>query len=485
MSVERQPDSNGELREVAVIGGGLVGALQALLLSKRGFKVHLYEKRKDIRKMEQVEGRSINLALSIRGRAALKEVGLEGVVLNEALPMHSRMIHPLSGKLSAQPYGVKGQCIYSVDRQKLNELLLSHAEKDPNVSLHFHHQLVRADLVKKKLTFLETELSKEDKEESVEVEVDRDFIFGCDGAFSSVRRQMMRWGRMNYNQEYIEHGYKELTMPPANGKFAMDENCLHIWPRGEFMMIALPNQDQSFTLTLFMPFTIFQSIDTEEDLLAFFMKHFEDTVSMIGVNRLVRDFFKNPTGSVISVKCTPHFMADSTLILGDASHAVVPFYGQGMNAGFEDCLIFYELLATTNNDLVRAANEYSKSHWCDCQAIANLSMYNYLEMRSLVNSRFFLFRKYLDNALHWLFPQTFIPLYTMVAFTRIPYSEAVRRSRRQRKMVDWGLFVLKAGLAGGLFCLLYKWSGIHTPLRYRILPCVLSCAAKEIYNGGL
>lgn len=412
-----------------IVGGGLVGSLQALLLSKRGFEVDLYESRTDIRKANHFSGRSINLALSVRGREALKIVGLETTVLDGAIPMYARMIHSVSGSTSPQAYGKGEQCIYSVDRRKLNELLLNEAERAPNISLHFEHKLVRANLTDKELTFVKGINANE-------VKTSTDFVFGCDGAYSTVRRQMMRWGRLNYQQEYIEHGYKELTMPPTvSGDFSMAPNFLHIWPREDFMMIALPNQDRSFTVTLFMPFKVFTAIETEEDLLAFFMKHFADSVDKIGVERLVHDYFKNPVGQIVSVKCYPHFMADSTVIMGDAAHAVVPFYGQGMNAGFEDCLIYYELLEQENNDLLKAASLYAATHWRDSHAIADLSMYNYHEMRSHVNSQLFLLCKKIDNFLHTLFPTMFIPLYTMVAFTRIPYHAVVKRNRMQYKIV--------------------------------------------------
>ena len=430
--VHSTPESSVEAMEAVpktvVVGGGLVGSLQALSLAKRGFNVELYESRKDIRRTSEFSGRSINLALSFRGRQALKMIGLESTVLEGAIPMYARMIHSVAGNTSSQAYGKSTQCIYSVDRRKLNELLLDEADRNPNISLNFEHKLVRASLKDRELTFWK---AKEDRE----VTVNADFVFGCDGAYSTVRRQMMRWGRLNYQQEYIDHGYKELTMPPtASGDYAMALNYLHIWPRGNFMMIALPNKDCSFTLTMFMPYDVFDAIETEEDLLAFFMKYFADSVDKIGVARLVHDYFKNPVGRLVSVKCYPHFMADSVLIMGDASHAVVPFYGQGMNAGFEDCLIYYELL-DQENDLLKAAALYSKSHWRDCHAIADLSLYNYHEMRSHVNSRLFLLRKKVDNVLHMVFPRTFIPLYTMVAFTRIPYHVIIERNRVQRRIV--------------------------------------------------
>ena len=421
---------------VTVVGGGLVGTLHAILLAQRGFHVDLYEARPDVRSLEHVSGRSINLALSMRGREALRAAGLEDVVLKTAIPMHGRMIHSLSGIMASQPYGRGGQYICSVDRRQLNELLLTNAEALPGVTMHFQHKLTRANLEERKLVF-------QCEDGGREKTVATDFIFGCDGAHSTVRRQMMRWGRLNYNQEYIDHGYKELTMPPtSSGDFALPQNYLHIWPRHEFMMIALPNQDHSFTVTLFMPFRDFESIETKEDLLSFFMKHFPDSVDKIGVERLVHDYFHNSTGRLISVKCTPYFMAGSTMILGDAAHAIVPFFGQGMNAGFEDCLIFNELLEEFGDDLQKAATTYSNTRWKDAHAIADLSIYNYDEMRSHVTSRLFILRKIMDNALHTAFPRTFIPLYTMVAFMRVPYHKVIEKNRTQRSYVNKALIAL-------------------------------------------
>lgn len=449
--------SESKGKPVAVVGGGLVGSLQTIFLAKRGYQVELFEARKDIRKFDLGRGRSINLALSRRGRDALKAIGCEDHVVSTAIPMHARMIHALDGKMSSQQYGTSGEAILSVDRQKLNEYLLTEAEGLPNVTLNFEHKLVRANLDTQTLTF---EVAGEERREKL---VESQFTFGCDGAFSTVRRQLMRWGRLNYQQEYIEHGYKELTMPPtASGGFAMPENYLHIWPRHEFMMIALPNQDHSFTVTLFMPFNIFESIETEEDLLAFFMKHFPDSIDKIGTGLLVRDFFSNPTGSLVSVKCKPHYLDSCTLVLGDAAHAVVPFYGQGMNAGFEDCLV-YDAYMNRDGDLHTAAQHYSAARWKDAHAIADLSMYNYIEMRSHVNSRMFLIRKHLDNVLHRLLPCQFCPLYTMVAFTRIPYHRVVEWNRWQKRVLDRILLVLGTGATALLAFLVMKYSGVRPP----------------------
>lgn len=443
-SIIYSAESMDGVPKTVVVGGGLVGTLQALFLSKQGFKVELYESRSDMRSdRRQYSGRSINLALSVRGIEALKIVGLERSVLGGAIPMYARMIHSVSGMTSSQAYGKSDQCIYSVDRRQLNELLLNEAERNSNISLNFEHKLTRVNFQDKECTFVRGA-------DAEEVNVHADLVFGCDGVYSTVRRQMMRWGRLNFQQEYIGHGYKELTIPPTvNGGFTMAPNFLHVWPRENFMMIALPNQDLSFTVTLFMPYKMFDAIETEEHLLDFFVKHFPDSVDKIGMERLVHEYFNNPVGQLLSVKCYPHFMADSAVIMGDAAHAVVPFYGQGMNAGFEDCLVYYELLSRGDNDLLKAAYLYSEHHWRDCHAIADLSMYNYLEMRSHVNSQLYLLRKKVDSLLHMLFPRMFIPLYTMVAFTRTPYHAVIRRNTKQRMVVN-SCFTLGAVISLGV-----------------------------------
>ncbi len=465
---------NGE-RSVAVVGGGLVGSLQASLLAERGFQVSLYESRGDIRTMTHVSGRSINLALSARGREALKAVGMEAAVLEEAIPMYSRMIHTVSGGLSTQLYGTKGQCIYSVDRRRLNEQLLTLAEGHDNVSLHFNHKLIRADFDKRTLEFSTPDESS--------VTMTAEFMFGCDGAHSTMRRQMMRWGRLNYEQEYIDHGYKELRLPPLdNGDYALAPYHLHIWPRHEFMMIALPNTDHSFTVTLFMPFTTFDTIQTNDELLTFFNKYFPDSVDKIGVDNLTKEYFSNPTSRLISVKCYPHFMSGCAVLLGDAAHAVVPFYGQGMNAGFEDCLIFHKALLSCQDDIVKAAQCYSDTHWKDCHAIAELSKYNYLEMRSHVNSYWFILLKNVDLLLHWLFPRLFLPLYSMVAFSRIPYHQVVVRSQRQRRLVKFAMVTCGVGVLVCGVCIVMERSGAYSLLRYRIIPCVLKCAIEDFFD---
>uniref|UniRef100_A0A3B3C5L9 Kynurenine 3-monooxygenase n=1 Tax=Oryzias melastigma TaxID=30732 RepID=A0A3B3C5L9_ORYME len=369
---------------VAVVGGGLVGALNACYFAKRGFNVHVYESREDIRKAKIVKGRSINLALSHRGRQALKRVGMEDKIISKGIPMHARMIHSLSGKQSPIPYGKKGQVNHTALR----------------VSDFFISALLER-----------TDGSKD--------QIHADLIVGCDGAFSAIRKQFLRRSRFNYSQTYIPHGYMELTMPPINGEFAMKPNYLHIWPRNTFMMIALPNLDKTFTCTLFMPFEDFEKITTGDEVIQFFQNYFPDTIPLIGAEALKKDYFRLPAQAMVSVKCTPYHIGEKCVLMGDAAHAVVPFYGQGMNAGFEDCIVFDELMEQFNEDFSAVLPEYTKVRVPDDHAIADLAMYNYVEV---------------NNVLHFFLPKTIIPLYTMVTFTRIPYHQAVERWHWQNKV---------------------------------------------------
>ncbi|KAK7901180.1 hypothetical protein WMY93_017949 [Mugilogobius chulae] len=395
---------------VAVVGGGLVGALNACFFAKRGFEVQVYESREDIRTAKVVKGRSINLALSHRGPDGAEARGDGGEVaclfvqiVSQGIPMHARMIHSPDGKQSPIPYGKKGQFILSVDRANLNKQLLS-GEK------------YIADGAKEHISV--------------------DLIVGCDGAFSAIRKQFLRRSRFNYSQTYIPHGYMELTMPPRDGDFAMKPHYLHIWPRNTFMMIALPNLDKTFTCTLFMPFEEFEKITTGDEVLEFFQKYFADAIPLIGADSLKRDYFRLPAQAMVSVKCSPYHIADKCVLMGDAAHAVVPFYGQGMNAGFEDCVVFDEIMDQFNEDLGVVLEEYTRVRVPDDHAIADLAMYNYIEMRAHVNSKWFLFRK--------------------VTFTRTRYHQAVKRWQWQDKVINRGLLVCGTGAVLGGSYLLFK-----------------------------
>ncbi|KAI7903167.1 uncharacterized protein BX663DRAFT_471908 [Cokeromyces recurvatus] len=364
--------------------------------------------------------------------------------------MKARMVHiGQHGMQMSQAYDVNGQHINAVDRARLNEILLDAVEKMDAVTIYFEHRLIQIDLDSNILQF-ET---SHNEQKTYKV----DLIIGADGAYSRTRSQMMRRMRMNYNQEYIDTAYCELLMPPAKGPdgkptFALDPNHLHIWPRHTFMLIALPNPDFSFTCTLFMPFKMFEDIKTEDQLLEFFKEHFNDSIPLIGEASLKADFFHNPRGSLVSVKVSPHNYQDKSLIIGDAAHAMVPFYGQGMNCGFEDVERLHDILDShqikpvvngTNNrieGLEEALDAYSRIRVEDAHAICDLAMYNYYEMRHAVTSIRFLARKKLENSIHFIFPRLIIPLYTMVSFTTIPYSKAIRRWHRQTYWLNVGMF---------------------------------------------
>ncbi|XP_065528808.1 kynurenine 3-monooxygenase isoform X2 [Lathamus discolor] len=437
-------------KRVAVVGGGLVGALNACFFARRGFYVDVYEAREDIRMASFTRGRSINLALSHRGRQALRAVGMEEQIVSKGIPMRARRIHTPSGKKYSIPYGKKNQYILSVDRANLNRELLTAAEKYSNTKLYFGHKLLGCNAKQGTLT-----IKRSDQQH---LEVAYDLIVGCDGAFSTVRKEFMRQTRFNYSHEYIPHGYMELSIPPKDGDFAMEPNYLHIWPRNTFMMIALPNMDKSFTCTLFMPFEEFEKLTTGEQVLGFFQTYFPDAIPLIGERELKQDYFLLPAQAMISVKCSSYHLGSQCVLMGDAAHAVVPFYGQGMNAGFEDCLVFDELMDQFHNDLGACLPEFSRLRVPDDHAISDLAMYNYVEMREHVNSTWFIFRKHVDNFLHALMPSTIVPLYTMVTFTRIRYHEAVQRWKWQKKIINRGLFVVGAAGMGGTF-LLVKWLG--------------------------
>ncbi|XP_061383526.1 kynurenine 3-monooxygenase [Danaus plexippus] len=416
---------------VAVVGGGLVGSLEALYLAQRGHRVSLYEYREDIRKTPQVRGRSINLALSVRGRQALKGVGLEDQMVHEhGIPMRARMIHRLDGSTYSMPYDARtNQCIYSVGRNYLNGLLLKESEKYDNVQKFFNYKLIQTNLKNGSLTFTNTATRET-------VEVNADLIIGADGAFSAVRKEMMKQPLFNFSQEYIEHGYLELCIPPGSDDgFQMPPNYLHIWPRGQFMMIALPNQDCSWTVTLFMPFKNFKNINSEEVLIEFFEKYFPDSIPLIGKKKLIEDFFAGSPSPLVSVKCRPYHVKDKALIIGDAAHAVVPFYGQGMNAGFEDCTLLDQLFKKHNDHLASILEEFSTMRWRDTFAISDLAMYNYIEMRDLVNRPSYKLRKALDDFLFWLMPDTWVPLYNSVTFTSMPYNQCVKNRTWQNKVL--------------------------------------------------
>jgi len=416
--------------EITILGAGLIGSLMAIYLKRQGLDVTVYDKRPDKRKTPYYEGgRSINMALSHRGWKSLEEVGLKDQVLPLSIPMYGRKIHDEHGGTSFIPYGKKDQAIYSISRGKFNQLLAEEAER-LGAEFKFEHKCLEVDFPSQKITFETTE-----GEETLDAPV----IIGADGAYSALRLSMQKQIRFNYKQEYISHGYKELTIPAtAEGEFAMDPNALHIWPRGKFMLIALPNPDKSFTCTLFLPFEgtkiCFDKITDEKDLISLFSNYFDDAYQLMP--DLVEEFFRNPTSALVNVDCYP-WVQGKSLLIGDASHAMVPFYGQGMNCGFEDCFILNGLinkLGTNTWDLV--FEKFQKNRKRDTDAVCQLAMENFIEMRDSVADPKFLLRKKIEAKLHELYPNDWIPLYTLVTFSDISYSEAYAQGKLQEEIMD-------------------------------------------------
>jgi kynurenine 3-monooxygenase len=381
-----------------------------------------------MRNVEIPAGRSINLALSTRGIDALKRVGLEQVVLDQAIPMAGRMMHDEKGNLAYQPYGKDGQAINSVSRAHLNIQLLKLADEHENVNQFFNMRCQEVDIENSICKFLNEETGEM-------VEVDSDYILGSDGAYSPVRLKMMKNDRFDYSQSYTKSGYKELNITPtSDGDFAMDPDSLHIWPRGNFMMIALPNPDKSFTCTLFMPYdgdVGFDQINSDQEILDFMNTYFADAVPLMP--ELLNDFKQNPVGSLVTVRCYPWHMKKATLI-GDACHAIVPFYGQGMNCAFEDCVELDNCLEEFG-DWDNAMNEYQKRRKPNADAIADLALQNFIEMRDLVGDKDFLHYKKIEHQLCELHPDLFKSQYEMVTFSKVPYSEAMTKGAQNTQRV--------------------------------------------------
>lgn len=412
----------------------------AAFLGRRGHQVGLYERRGDPHAGNLVGGRSINLALSTRGMHALEQLGIVDEVLKQAIPMRGRMIHDKGGELHFAPYDRDpNKCINSIGRGALNNATIEAAQRYPNVRVHFNHNCIGVDIDAGSADFANNLTN----ESSV---VSADAIIGVDGAFSVVRRSMQRLDRFEYSQTYLPHGYKELTIPPAaDGSWRLEKHALHIWPRKSFMMIALPNPDGSFTCTLFWEFDgprSFATTTTDDQLRRFFEEEFRDAVPLMPT--LLDDFRENPTGSLVTVRCAPWYYSNKAVLVGDAAHAVVPFYGQGTNAAFEDCVVLDECLAEFPDNREHAFAEYFSRRKVNADALADLAVENFIEMRDKTASPAFRAKKKLDHLLEGVLPGVYLPLYTMVSFTRIPYAEAARRARRQDRIVYGALFALVA-----------------------------------------
>jgi kynurenine 3-monooxygenase len=433
-------------QKFVLIGSGLAGGLLAAYLGRRGYQVDLYERRADPREGNVVGGRSINLALSTRGIHALEQLGIANEVLKHAIPMRGRMIHDKTGQLHFAPYDVDpNKHINSIGRAALNTAVIEAALHYSTVRVHFQQQCIDVDLDSATAHLLNTSTNQP-------LNASGDAVLGVDGAFSAVRKSMQRrLTGFQYDESYLAHGYKELTIPPGrDGSWLMEKEALHIWPRKSFMMIALPNPDGSFTCTLFWEFEgprSFATMKTDEDVRRFFEEEFPDAVPLMPM--LLVEFRENPTGSLVTVRCAPWHYKDKVALVGDAAHAVVPFYGQGMNAAFEDCFALDECLAAFPNNRDRAFAEYFLRRKGNADALADLALENFIEMRDKTASKIFRTKRKLDHLLEAALPGVYLPLYTMVTFTRIPYAAAARRARLQDGIVYGTLAALILLLLAG------------------------------------
>ena len=417
-------------KNVTIVGAGLAGSLCALYLLKRGYNVVVYERRDDLRSEIITAGKSINLALSERGWTALKKVGVEKDIMKIAIPMYKRIMHDSRGKLTEQFYGNENQAIYSVSRAQLNATMMRLAEEN-GAKLFFNEKCTKIDFKKSKV-FLTNTITNERQE------ILSDFLIGADGAFSAVRNEMVNKYGYEYSFKKIDHDYKELHIPPSrNGGFLLEKNALHIWPRGDFMLIALANIDGSFTCTLFAPKkgeNSFETLISKNQVEKYFADIFPDFFDL--VPNLYEQWKANPTSSLGIIKTYPWHVKDKAVLIGDSAHATVPFYGQGMNASLEDCRMLDELLDKYNDDLADCFMQYSKSRKPQGDGLQNLSLHNFIVMRDKTADPIFLLQKKIEQKFANLYPDKWIPLYSMVSFTNIPYSNAWKIGLKQEKIMQ-------------------------------------------------
>lgn len=426
---------NPKNQTILIIGAGLCGSLLALRMAQRGYNIQLIEKRPDLRKYDTGAGRSINLAFSDRGMKGMKLVGLEEKVKQLCIPMYGRMIHDLEGNTFLSRYsGREDEYINSISRSGLNALLLDEAEKMDNITMVFNHNCLDVNLEEGIATFYDDITQRE-------ILLKGDVVIGTDGAGSSLRNSMFLSKKFlfSFSQNFLTHGYKELSFPPADdGGFLTEKGALHIWPRGENMLIALPNLDGSFTVTLFLAWNEgeynFDNLTTPKRVIEYFQKFYPDALELMP--NLATEFIENPTGALGTVKCYPWSSFGKTLLMGDAAHAIVPFYGQGMNASFEDVVVFDEILDNYEGDWQKVFTEYEKERKKDTDAIADLALDNFHEMKSHTASALFQEKRKLETAFEKEFPFEYFSKYSMVTFKdELPYSEAMKRGRAQDKAI--------------------------------------------------
>ncbi len=415
------------MKKITLIGAGPTGSLLAIYLARRGFAVELFERRPDMRKVTIGGGRSINLALSVRGLHSLREAGLFERIMSIAVPMKGRMMHAVNGDLTFQRYGKDdSEVIYAVLRSELNKTLVDAAEQHEGVTIHFNQRCTGMD-------FKTGELELRDEATGATRVLPAEVVIGTDGSASAIRTDMLKIGLFNFSQQYLEHGYKELIIPGGlNGAYQMEKHALHIWPRQTFMLIALPNIDGSFAGIFFFQHDgepSFASLDSETKVFEFFQRQFLDVVSLMPDLR--ESYFANPTGAMMTIKCAPWHFEDKVLLMGDAAHAIVPFFGQGVNCCFEDCTYFNECLERHGANWQNVFEEFERLRKPNTDAIADLALENFIEMRDRVADPKFLLKKKVEQALEQRFPEIFVPKYSLVTFRRVPYLYALERGKVQ------------------------------------------------------
>lgn len=415
------------MKSATIVGAGLVGSLWAVYLSKAGYKVTIIERRSDLRLANISAGKSINLALSVRGWKAFRNVGVDKDIEEIAIPMHGRTMHDEEGNLTYQPYGQEGQAIYSVSRAGINCKMMDLAQKHGNAQIIFHEKCIDVNL-DEGIVYLENTRT------GTRSSIQSDVVFAADGAFSAVRyNAMQKLDRFDYLQDYIDDGYREILLPAnEDGSYKLEKNTLHIWPRGRFMLIALPNEDGSFTCTLFMPHEnheyAFDKINTAEEVDHFFKTVFPDFYELIP--NIAEVWENHPLSSLAIIRCYP-WTSGKVALMGDAAHATVPFYGQGMNSGFEDCSIMWELIQKHDEDWPKVFKEYQEVRKPDGDGVQDLSLHNYYVMRDYVADPEFLLQKKFERRIEQLYPDRYSPLYSQVSFSNIPYSKAYANGMKQ------------------------------------------------------
>ncbi|MCT4624004.1 MAG: FAD-dependent monooxygenase [Schleiferiaceae bacterium] len=419
------------MKNITIVGGGLVGSLAAFYLARRGYNIKVYERRPDLRKTDISAGKSINLVISHRGFTALEKVGLKEEMEKITVPAYGRMTHDTEGNQNFYPYSIHGKAIHSVSRGGLNAALMSKAEEFDNVEFFFDEKCESVDLENATCVFRNYKTGEA-------TTVTSDLVIGADGAFSAVRAEMVKQPRFNYSQEYISAGYKEIHIPAAaDGSPQLDLKALHIWPRKEFMLMGLANLDNGFTGTIFGPWegeNSFETVQTEEQVEAYFKKFYPDAIPLIPDYK--EQYLNNPASALVIVRCDPWKYKNKVMLVGDAAHAIVPFYGEGMNCGFEDIFVFDNLLDEFGDqDMGNVLDKYSKQRQPNGNAIADLSLRNFIEMRDLVADPNFILRKKIEGKIYKDHPEQWMPLYSQVKFTNIQYADALATAHKQDEIM--------------------------------------------------